>query len=133
MSVTRKKKKFSNNQPVAFRFSDRKMIGTVVQVKPIGKKFFYDVLAENGIVYEDLEVDVEMNHCIDTYLTKLFYKKYDISENSIPETDHTFPESYIQSIESNNSSTDQNDIVEYTDRLLDKEFFYDEDELDPNY
>jgi hypothetical protein len=26
-----------------------------------------------------------MNHCIDTYLTRLFYKKYDIDENGIPE------------------------------------------------
>ena len=130
-NLLKKKKKFSNNQPVVFRFSDRRLIGTIVQVKPIGKKFLYDVLGENGSLYSDLEVDVEMNHSIDTYLTKLFYKKYDIDENAIPEIEHEVPET---SMTLNYRSQESEEYEHVSDeRLIDREMFYDEDELDPNY
>jgi hypothetical protein len=86
MAKTGKKKKFSNNQIVVFRYSDRKLVGKICLVRPVGKKkFLYDVMCEDGRVYQELYVDIEMNHCIDTYLTRLFYKKYDIDENGIPE------------------------------------------------
>ena len=84
MANTGKKKKFSNNQIVVFRFCDRKLVGKVCLVRPVGKKFLYDVMCEDGKVYQELYVDIEMNHCIDTYLTRLFYRKYDIDENVIP-------------------------------------------------
>lgn len=80
-----KKRKFSNNQTVVFRFSDRKLIGKVIFIRPVGKKFMYNVLCEDGKEYNDLLVDSSMNQSIDTYLTKLFYKKYNIDENAIPE------------------------------------------------
>jgi len=86
MAKTGKKKKFSNNQIVVFRYCDRKLVGKICLVRPVGKKkFLYDVMCEDGRVYQELYVDIEMNHCIDTYLTRLFYKKYDIDENGIPE------------------------------------------------
>jgi hypothetical protein len=86
MAKTGKKKKFSNNQIVVFRYSDRKIVGKIFLVRPVGKKnFIYDVMCEDGKVYQELYVDTEMNHCIDTYLTRLFYKKYNIDENGIPE------------------------------------------------
>ena len=90
--MARIKKRFSTNQVVVFRFSDRKMVGRVVMVRPIGKIFNYDVLAEDGKIYEELAVDSNMNHSIDTYLTRLFYRKYNISESEIPVTAVNVPE-----------------------------------------
>jgi len=85
-----KKRKFSNNQIVVFRFSERNMVGKVSFVRPLpNRKFLYDVVGENGKLYQELEVDVNMNYCIDTYLTRLFYQAHDIDENSIPEIDDT--------------------------------------------
>ena len=69
-----KKRKFSNNQIVVFRFGDRKIVGKVILVRPVGKKFTYDVYAEDGKIYSELLADVPLNLSIDTYLTKLFYK-----------------------------------------------------------
>ena len=83
-----KKKKFSNNQIVVFQFGDRNLVGKVSNVKPVGKKsYIYDVTGENGKVYEDLSVDAAMKHSISTHLTKLYYKKYDISEDIMPMTE----------------------------------------------
>ena len=76
-----KKIKFSNNQLVVFRFGDRKIVGNVVFVKPVGKllkQFIYDVAAEDGKTYYELTVDGPVNNSIDTYLTRLFYQKYKI-------------------------------------------------------
>lgn len=126
MTTLRKKRKFSVNQVVAFRFSDRKLIGTVVLVRPVGKNVFYDVMGENGTYYSELEVDTEVNHCIDTYLTKLFYHKYNIDENSIPEIVNPSP------------AVQDSTIIE-TDRTVEdtvsdyRELYIDEDEYDPNY
>lgn len=83
-----RKKKFSINQPVVFRYSDRKLVGKVSFIRPVGKKFIYDVMCEDGKEYYELSVDSNMNQCIDTYLTKLFYKKYNIDENAIPEIEN---------------------------------------------
>lgn len=85
--MAKRKTKFSINQPVAVRYGDRKLIGKVAFIRPVAKQFVYDVLGEDGKVYEDLNVDTAVNQCIDTYLTKLFYKKYDISEDMIPTKD----------------------------------------------
>lgn len=85
--MSKRKTKFSVNQPVAFRYGDKKMIGRVSLIKPIGKQFVYNVTGENGKEYDELGVDTILNVCIDTYLTKLFYKKYDISEEHIPVKD----------------------------------------------
>lgn len=79
------KKKFSNRQIVVFKFGDRNLVGRVCNIKPVGKKaFIYDVKGENGITYEDLTVDAEMKHSIDTHMTKLFYAKNGISEEIMP-------------------------------------------------
>jgi hypothetical protein len=85
--MAKRKTKFSVNQIVAFRYGDRKIIGKVALIKPIAKLFVYDVLGEDGKLYEELGVDTTLNKCIDTYLTRLFYKKYDISEDMIPVSD----------------------------------------------
>lgn len=84
--MSKRKTKFSVNQPVAFRFGNRKLIGQVYLIKPLGKKFVYDVLCEDGKLYEELSVDTTTNRCIDTYLTKLFYKKYDLAIEAIPDS-----------------------------------------------
>jgi hypothetical protein len=86
--MSKRKTKFSVNQPVAFRYGDKKMIGTVSLIKPIGKQFAYNVVGENGKEYDELGVDLAVNMCIDTYLTRLFYKKYNISEDNIPVKDN---------------------------------------------
>lgn len=81
-----KKRKFSNNQIVVFRFSERNLVGKVVFVRPLpNRRFLYDVQGEDGKLYQELDVDISMNYCIDTYLTRLFYQAHDIDENSIPE------------------------------------------------
>ena len=86
-----KKRKFSNNQLVVFRFGDRKIVGNVVFVKPVGKQFIYVVAAEDGKTYYELTVDGPVNNSIDTYLTRLFYQKYKIDENAIPEIEDSAP------------------------------------------
>ena len=86
--MSKRKTKFSVNQTVAFRYGDKKMIGSVTLIKPVGKQYVYNVVGENGTEYEDLGVDTTVNTCIDTYLTKLFYKKYDIPMDYIPVMDN---------------------------------------------
>lgn len=83
--MAKNRSKFYTNQPVVFRYGNRKLVGKVFLIKPIGKTFIYDVLCEDGKIYEELKVDTPLNLCIDTYLTKLFYKKYDISVDMIPQ------------------------------------------------
>jgi hypothetical protein len=84
--MSKSKSRLSTGQTVVFRFSDKNLVGTVNAIKPIGKKYFYDVLCENGKVYENLPIDSKINETIDTYLTSIFYKKYQI-EVDIPKTD----------------------------------------------
>ena len=85
MARSTKRRKFSNNQTVVFRFGDRNIVGQVVFVRPVGKRFIYDVAAEDGKIYYELPVDVPYNETIDTYLTRLYYKKYKMDEEGIPE------------------------------------------------
>lgn len=141
-----KKRKFSTNQPVVFRFSERKMVGKIVSYKPIGKRFVYDVLGEDGKVYQELDVDIAANECIDTYLTKLYYKAYKIDPNSIPEVEEDMPTLSINELiedpeESDESeadeieSSDDEDSDETDEAVVDDdmEMLFDEDDLDPNY
>ena len=51
MAKSTRKRKFSNNQIVVFRFGERKIVGKVVFARPIGKKFTYDEYAEDGKIY----------------------------------------------------------------------------------
>ena len=111
--MSKRKTKFSVNQPVAFRYGDKKMIGTVSLIKPIGKQFVYNVIGENGKEYDELGVDLAVNMCIDTYLTRLFYRKYDISEDHIPVKDNVkvsngiyLPEAVNAESEESESSTE---------------------------
>lgn len=92
MARQSKRRKFSNNQIVVFRFGDKKLVGKIALVRPVGKKFIYDVLCEDGKIYSELPVDVAVNESIDTYLTKLFYQKYNIDPNAIPEVIEDEPE-----------------------------------------
>jgi hypothetical protein len=85
MARSTKRRKFSNNQTVVFRFGDRNIVGQVVFSRPIGKRFIYDIAAEDGKIYYELPVDMPYNETIDTYLTRLFYKKYKMDEDGIPE------------------------------------------------
>lgn len=130
MTKTRKskKRKFSNNQPVVFRFSDRKMIGKVVFIRPIGKRYLYDVLAEDGKVYQELDVDVAMNQCIDTHLTRLYYQKYSINIESIPEVEDE------SAVILNSSSIDSAAEAESESTYERDELpLYEDEDLDPNY
>jgi hypothetical protein len=127
MAGLRKKKRFSVNQLVVFRFNDRKLVGKVIDAKPVGKTFIYEVLSEDGKVYSELHTDTVMNQCIDTYLTRLFYKKYDIDENAIPEvivaTTDVDSEELVQSEEE----------PEETDSTEDEGILFDSDDMDPNW
>lgn len=126
--MSKRKTKFSVNQPVAFRFGSRKLIGQVQLIKPLGKKFVYDVLCEDGKVYEELGVDTTTNRCIDTYLTKLFYKKYDLAIEAIPDTNA------IKSISSDvylpESVTQEETVVEPEPEVKDYSVDYDEENPD---
>lgn len=129
-----KKRKFSNNQLVVFRFGDRKIVGNVVFVKPIGKQFIYDVAAEDGKTYYELTVDGPVNNSIDTYLTKLFYQKYKIDENAIPKIDDTT--TIINSKKLVESIIETPDEIQADEEYeLDDEdsLLFTEEDADPNY
>lgn len=132
-----KKIKFSNNQLVVFRFGDRKIVGNVVFVKPVGKllkQFIYDVAAEDGKTYYELTVDGPVNNSIDTYLTRLFYQKYKIDENAIPVIEDSAPvinskklvETIIETPEE--VQADEEYELDEEDSLL-----FTEEDADPNY
>lgn len=131
MARQSKRRKFVNNQPVVFRFGERKLIGKVIFSRPVGKKFTYDVLCEDTKVYSELQVDVAMNQCIDTYLTKLFYKKYNIDENFIPEIENSVP------ILNTKSALDSLIESATTEEVITEEEpetpLFEDDEVDPNY
>jgi len=129
MAKSTKKRKFSNNQIVVFRFGERKIVGKVIFARPIGKKFTYDVFAEDGKIYNELYVDSIVNMSIDTYLTKLFYKKYNLNENSIPDVSEDILPALaaLSVVEPTIDDSAEEDSVEE-----EKEFFLDED-ADPNY
>ena len=129
MAKSTRKRKFSNNQIVVFRFGERKIVGKVVFARPIGKKFTYDVYAEDGKIYNELYVDSIVNMSIDTYLTKLFYKKYNLNESSIPDvSDDILPALAALSV----VEPTIDDSAEEEKPEEEKEFFLDED-ADPNY
>ena len=132
MAKQNKKRKFSNNQPVVIRFSERKKVGKVVLVRPVGKRFIYDVLCEDGKLYQELDVDVSMNECIDTYLTRLFYQKYGIDENAIPEIEEDAPALSVKQIA---ATLIEEPVVEEEEAPfeMDEEVLFDEEDLDPNY
>jgi hypothetical protein len=128
MARSTKKRKFSNNQIVVFRFGDRKIVGKVVMIRPVGKKFAYDVYAEDGKIYSELGADTALNMSIDTYLTKLFYKKYNIDENTIPD----LTEDILPSLAGSVTELVTEDVPEPRVEDNEKEFFLDDDH-DPNY
>jgi hypothetical protein len=128
MAKQSKRRKFSNNQPVVFRFGERKLFGKIIFARPIGKKFTYDVLCEDGKVYSELHVDVAMNQSIDTYLTRLFYKKYKIDENFIPEI-----EKDILPVATSTSLIEDSEIEEETLTEEKEDVLYTDEEFDPNY
>ena len=132
MARQSRKRKFSNNQPVVFRFGERKLIGKVVFARPIGKKFSYDVLSEDGKVYTELLVDSSMNQSIDTYLTKLFYQKYNIDENLIPDVTEETPGINIKA-ESLIDEMERASLLEEEELPVDEDILFEEDDIDANY
>jgi hypothetical protein len=82
--MARRRKQFSIGSTVVIRYSDRASVGKIQSTQTVGKKLVYTVEGEDGKIYDELSVDSNINYCIDTYLTRLFYKKYDIDENTIP-------------------------------------------------
>jgi len=132
-----KKIKFSNNQLVVFRFGDRKIVGNVVFVKPVGKllkQFIYDVAAEDGKTYYELTVDGPVNNSIDTYLTRLFYQKYKIDENAIPEIEDSTPVINSKKLVETIIETPE-EVQEDEEYELDEEdsLLFTEEDADPNY
>lgn len=128
--MARKKKRFSTNQLVVFRVGNILKLGRVAMVRPIGKKFFYDVLCEDGKIYSELQVDSEIQYCIETYPTRLFYKKYNIDESGIPDLsddDEPVFKSNVPEIESDT------ELVEEDQSTSEDEILYEDEELDPNY
>ena len=73
------------NQIVIFRFGSRNLVGKVIDVRPINKKLGYLLLGEDGKEYGHMFVDTAHSECIDTNLTKIFYKHYDMDITAIPE------------------------------------------------
>lgn len=132
MARQSKRRKFTNNQPVVIRFGTRKLVGKVVFIRPIGKQFTYDVLCEDQKVYPELGVDTVLNLCIDTYLTKLFYQKYKIDPNLIPEIDNSVltpePGTLTQSV-----LEDSDELAEEANSEVDDDVLFQDEDLDPNY
>ena len=128
MAKGTKKRKFSNNQIVVFRFGKRNLVGKVCNIKPVGKRtFIYDIKGEDGIIYEDLGVDAVMNHTIDTHKTKLFYKKYNISEDQMPEVETEEVEMDTESV-----VEPEPEVKEPVSEKEEENLFSDED-TDPNW
>ena len=129
MAKGTRKKKFSNNQLVVFRFGERNLVGNVCDVKQVGKRtFIYDVKGEDGIIYEDLGVDAVMNHTIDTHKTRLFYKKYNIGEDQMPsieQEDIALDTTYI-------TSSSSEEIAVEPEKPEEENLFTEEDS-DPNW
>lgn len=129
METVRRKKRFSLNQIVVFRNNTRNLVGKIYEIKSVGKATLYDVLCEDGKIYSELGVDQVANQCIDTKLTRLFYKKYDIDENSLPGADsHVhIPDNAIEPIMPD-SEIDSEIHVPITDEIL-----YELEDSDPNW
>ena len=129
-----KKRKFSNNQLVVFRFGDRKIVGNVVFVKPVGKQFIYDVACEDGKIYYELTVDGPVNNSIDTYLTKLFYQKYKIDGSAIPEIEDDTPvlnsKKLVESIIETPEEIEEDEEYELDDE---DSLLFTEEDAEPNY
>lgn len=126
-----KKKKFSINQKVVIRFSDRKLVGTVSHVapEPGTKRINYSVLGEDGKTYPDLGVDTVMNYCIDTKLTKILYAKLGLDVNGIPDSGTEDVESTLQTVDEDTAEP----IVAEEPVTIDLELIPDAEDLDPNY
>ena len=123
-----RKRKFSNNQIVVFRFGERNLVGKICDVKQIGKRsFIYDVKGEDGIIYEELGVDAVMNHTIDTHKTKLFYKRYNISEDQMPEIEQEDVE-----LEPATANAPEEEVAEPAAKAEEENLFSEED-TDPNW
>lgn len=123
-----RKRKFSNNQIVVFRFGERNLVGKICDVKQIGKRsFIYDVKGEDGIIYEELGVDAVMNHTIDTHKTKLFYKRYNISEDQMPEIEQEDVE-----LEPAGATAPEEEVAEPAAKAEEENLFSEED-TDPNW
>lgn len=128
-----KKRRFSNNQVVVFRFGERTLVGQIVQIKPVGRRFIYDVLGEDQKIYPELDVDVEVNECIDTRLTKLYYTKYNYDEKTIPEIlpDNNMP--LLTKLAEQMLDVDDDVEVETERIFVDDAPLYEIDDEDSNY
>jgi hypothetical protein len=128
-----KKRKFSSGQVVVIRYGTRKLVGKVSIIRPVGRKFFYDVECEDGKMYPDLLVDSTMNQCIDTHITRLFYQKYKIDEAGIPEIEDD--EVDVLSIKRLSKDPVVDEVEEEDDEgVIEKEeILFEEDDIDPNY
>ena len=118
-----KRKKYSNNQIVVFRFGTRNLVGKVINAKPVGKKsFIYDIKGEDGKIYEEITVNGTMNQSIDTNYTKIFYKANGITQSHLPETEYDDSEIDISSvlkedsilIESDSFRSHEDEVVDMT-------------------
>ena len=112
-----KKRKFSSGQIVVIRYSDRKLVGKVVLIRPVGKKFFYDVECEDGKIYSELLVDSAMNQCIDTYLTE-------DDENPVLNVKGISKTPVVEEVVEEEA---EEGVIE------EEEILFEDDEIDPNY
>jgi len=131
MARQSKRRKFSTNQPVVIRFGERKLIGKIVFIRPVGKQFTYDVLCEDMKVYPELGVDTVLNLCVDTYLTKLYYKKYKIDPNLIPEAEEVAVVTPTGKL--SRAVIDEPETDEEVEKESDEEILFEDEDLDPNY
>lgn len=69
-----KKIHYSVNQPVVFVWSRNKKYGTIQSRSLKGKKMYYDVLGDDGKVYEELYTDDSEIACILTRETDIVLK-----------------------------------------------------------
>lgn len=131
MARQSKRRKFLINQPVVIRFGERKLIGKIVFIRPVGKQFTYDVLCEDAKVYPELGVDTVLNLCVDTYLTKIYYKKYKIDPDLIPEAEEVVVVTPAGKL--SRAVIDEPETDEEVEKESDEEVLFEDEDLDPNY
>lgn len=75
--------RLANKQVVVMRIGRQILVGKVCNIKPVGKTYLYDVAGEDGKIYYEMYVDQDINHTIDTKLTKKFCDKYEIQSDMV--------------------------------------------------
>jgi len=108
--------RLTSKQVVVMKIGRRNLVGTVCNIKPVGKTYLYDVAGEDGKIYYEMYVDQDFNHTIDTRLTKMYCDKHGINSSMI-----TAP---ITEVEMEEFVTSDDDVAEEVTSYEDEGVLY---------